>query len=131
MPNRTSAASSSAFSKGKGARPFNISSCDKKYLYPSSLKKHYMVSHKEEYERYLQDKKSKLYQLVTHSAVETCGFHLRDGEEDDGTINEDDESRILNQIKDEPVARPSQGATFTSLAKSVVGGTRGAPEVRP
>ena len=110
---------------------FNISSCDKKYLYPSSLKKHYMVSHKEEYERYLQDKKSKLSQLVTHSAVETCGFHLRDGEDDldDGTINEDEESRILNQAKDEAVARP-QGATFSSLAKSVVG-ARGAPEVSP
>jgi hypothetical protein len=109
---------------------FNISSCDKKYLYPSSLKKHYMVSHKDEYERYLQDKKSKLSQLVTPPLVETCGFHLRDGEDDDDdcSINEDEESRILNQSKDEPIARP-QGATFSSLAKSVVGGARGAPEV--
>lgn len=29
--------------------------CDKRYLYPSSLKKHYLVSHKEEYEKYLEE----------------------------------------------------------------------------
>jgi hypothetical protein len=34
-------------------------SCEKKYLYPSSLKKHYAVSHNLEYEQYLKDKKSK------------------------------------------------------------------------
>ena len=34
-------------------------SCDKRYLYPSSLKKHYLVSHREEYEQYLQEQKSK------------------------------------------------------------------------
>jgi hypothetical protein len=33
--------------------------CDKSYLYPSSLKKHYTVSHKEEYEKYLDDQQSK------------------------------------------------------------------------
>ncbi|CDW84538.1 UNKNOWN [Stylonychia lemnae] len=32
--------------------------CDKMYLYPSSLKKHYSISHKDQYEKYLLDQKN-------------------------------------------------------------------------
>lgn len=53
-------ANSSAYSKGKLTRQTTVSfsfthliiqygSCEKIYLYPSSLKKHYMVSHADEY----------------------------------------------------------------------------------
>lgn len=40
-------------------------SCEKMYLYPSSLKKHYSVSHREEYEKYLEDKKSKVISIYS------------------------------------------------------------------
>eukprot|EP00347_Sterkiella_histriomuscorum_P001460 403371956 len=59
--------------------------CDKSYLYPSSLKKHYTVSHKEEYSQYLQDRK-----------IETCGFHLKDGQ----TMLNDDYSLDAFGLKD-------------------------------
>lgn len=48
------------------------------YLYPSSLKKHYSVAHEKEYEKYLEDKKSKQYPFTF--VVETCGFHLKEGD---------------------------------------------------
>ena len=35
-------------------------SCKKSYLYQSSLKKHFLVSHEVEYTKYLSEKKSKL-----------------------------------------------------------------------
>ena len=39
--------------------------CDKSYLYQSSLKKHYLVSHKAEYE-----------ELLKEQDINTCGFSL-------------------------------------------------------
>ena len=40
--------------------------CDKSYLYQSSLKKHYLVSHKAEYE-----------ELLKEQDINTCGFSLQ------------------------------------------------------
>jgi hypothetical protein len=48
--------------------------CEKKYLYPSSLKKHYTVSHREEYEKYLEDKDSK-YSSSNFLIVKTVGYN--------------------------------------------------------
>ncbi len=50
--------STDVFLKGKSFWFYNLS-CEKTYLYPSSLKKHYTVTHKEEYEEYLKEKQSK------------------------------------------------------------------------
>ena len=37
-----------------------VYSCKKAYLYQSSLKKHFLTNHEQEYKRYLAEKKSKL-----------------------------------------------------------------------
>lgn len=60
--------SSSAFLTGKYSRHSLSNSCDKKYLYPSSLKKHFMVSHRDQYEAYIVEKNSKYHHI--------CGIHL-------------------------------------------------------
>ena len=56
--------SSSAFLTGKYSHTSLCDSCDKKYLYPSSLKKHFMVSHWEQYEAYIVEKNSKFHHHV-------------------------------------------------------------------
>jgi hypothetical protein len=61
MIDRTTETNSNAYSPSNYKKLSLILtiSCDKRYLYPSSLKKHYLVSHREEYEQYLQEQKSK------------------------------------------------------------------------
>ena len=48
---------------------FVFYSCQKAYLYQSSLKKHFMISHVTEYKRYLAEKKSK--SLIQTKEIET------------------------------------------------------------
>lgn len=60
-------------SKGKFTMSLLSYRCDKKYLYQSSLKKHYLVCHKELYEKAVKDSNSK--SLIANPTVKSVGYN--------------------------------------------------------
>jgi|LauGreDrversion4_2_1035121.scaffolds.fasta_scaffold85520_2 hypothetical protein len=60
--------------------------------------------------------------------VETCGFHLRDDDDDYDNINDEEALGILSHTKLEE-ERKLPSTTFSSLARNVLGGSLKQPEV--
>ena len=67
------ATATSVLSKGKFTSFFTVCRCDKKYLYQSSLKKHYLVCHKELYEKAVKDSNSKSHNA--NPIVKSVGYN--------------------------------------------------------